>query len=513
MKIVVVEDENNSREGLVRLIGKLDSGYEVVGEADNGEEGIAIIERTKPDLVISDIQMPGMSGLEMLDSLRVKGFRHKMIILTGFSEFEYAHKAIKMSVSDYLEKPITVSDLSDALNKVKLQLIEQSQATSYQMETSGSVESLFIRMFDLKDEEADLQEELIRDVVGFSRGSTLQLAVFSHDSSPNSQHSSLKIELAEMWQKVSIGTVFGIPSSGWTACVVQMPEEGMDGLEFLNNNILPEIIKMGTEIVCCYGEVVELTNLKTNIEELLKLMKWSLLLGNSKAIRKEDIKLIDNKKLPYPSILESNCSRAIVSGKGEEIQKQFKIWIDEFANKKYDPLLTIDYCTRFVSYMLRLANDLHGFILPEPLQSNWFEHLRGVRTMPELISIMNEVESNLIAIDTLTEIPVNSLLVQKAVRMIQDRYVDGVTLDEIAGSLHVSTAYLSGQFNKEVGQPFSSYIRDLRLRKAKELLLGNGLRTFEIALRVGYPDPKYFSRVFKEATGMSPGEYQKFNSR
>ena len=80
MRIVVVEDEHNSREGLVRFIGKLDSSYEVIGEADNGAEGITVIERTKPDLVIADIKMPGMTGLEMLDTLRGKGCRHKTII-------------------------------------------------------------------------------------------------------------------------------------------------------------------------------------------------------------------------------------------------------------------------------------------------------------------------------------------------------------------------------------------------------------------------------------------------
>jgi two-component system response regulator YesN len=97
--------------------------------------------------------------------------------------------------------------------------------------------------------------------------------------------------------------------------------------------------------------------------------------------------------------------------------------------------------------------------------------------------------------------------------MIQERYADGLTLDEIADSLHVTTAYLSGQFTREVGQRFSTYIRDLRVRKAKELLLGSELKTFEIAQKAGYPDPKYFSRVFKEATGMTPGEYQKLNDR
>ena len=126
---------------------------------------------------------------------------------------------------------------------------------------------------------------------------------------------------------------------------------------------------------------------------------------------------------------------------------------------------------------------------------------------------MDEIALELAQIDTPSESPVYSLTVQKAVRIIQERYADGISLDEIAGMLHITPEYLSGQFNREVGRSFSSYIKELRLRKAKELLLGSELKAFEIALKVGYPDPKYFSRVFKEATGMTPGEYQRFNNQ
>jgi two-component system response regulator YesN len=163
--------------------------------------------------------------------------------------------------------------------------------------------------------------------------------------------------------------------------------------------------------------------------------------------------------------------------------------------------------------MLKLAGDVHGFMLPEPQQSEWQRLLRDIRSMGQFEQAMNRIIEALLAIDAPAETPLYSLLIQKAVRIVQEQYAEGITLDEIADNLHVTMAYLSGQFNKEVGRPFSVYIRELRLRKAKELLLGSELRTFEIAQQVGYPDPKYFSRVFKEATGMTPGEYQKLNAR
>ncbi|GMK37549.1 hypothetical protein PCCS19_06030 [Paenibacillus sp. CCS19] len=256
-----------------------------------------------------------------------------------------------------------------------------------------------------------------------------------------------------------------------------------------------------------------MSHLKRDMEELLELAKWSMVLGNKRPIRREDVSRLALRELPYPLLLEGKCSRAVVTASRQEIEKQFAHWVNEFKDVKYGPVLTIEYSIRFVSYMLKLAGDVHGFMLPEPLQSEWQRSLRDIRSIGQYEQAMNRIVEALCAIESPADAPQYSLLIQKAVRIVQEQYAEGITLDEIADNLHVTMAYLSGQFNKEVGRPFSVYIRELRLRKAKELLLGSELRTFEIAQQVGYPDPKYFSRVFKEATGMTPGEYQKLNAR
>lgn len=93
--------------------------------------------------------------------------------------------------------------------------------------------------------------------------------------------------------------------------------------------------------------------------------------------------------------------------------------------------------------------------------------------------------------------------------MVHEFYGDGITLNEIAGRLNMSQEYLGTQFHKETGEPFSLYIRNYRMAKAKELLIGTQLKQYEIAQRVGYTDAKYFARVFRECTGMSPAEYRK----
>lgn len=509
VRIVVVEDEQNAREGLIRLVGKLGSDYEVVGEAESGMAGLAVIERTRPDLVITDIKMPGMSGLEMLGLLKDKGFRHKAIILTGYSEFEYAHGALKLSVSDYLEKPITVTDLQESLEKVQQQW-QQDLVPSAAGEP-GALESYFYRLMDLSGEEAEQQEALIRSRLGLRDDMPLCMALFSYDDERDQPPSKMKELLEEEWKPAGAGFVMGIASRGMMLAIAQPPDTGFDPAKFIEERILSKLGKAGYRVVCSLDPMTRLSNLRKSMEELLELAKWSMIIGDRRAIRREDVARLSKIELPYPALLESQCSRAIVTANGEEIRRQFRNWADECKRVMYGPALKIEYSIRFISYMLKLAGDVHGFLLPEPLQSGWQKSLREIRTIRAFERVMQEMADELIKLDGPAEDPVYGLLIQRAVRIIQERYAEGVTLDEIADSLHVTTAYLSGQFNREVGQPFSAYIRELRLKKAKELLLGSSLKTFEIARKVGYPDPKYFSRVFKEATGMTPGEYQKFN--
>lgn len=115
MKIVIVEDEIRIREGLTKLISKLDDKYEVVGQAENGQTGLALICRENPDIIITDIKMPVMDGLQMLEEIQEKGLQIKTIVLSAYSEFEYARGAMRMGVKEYLVKPIAVTVFSETL--------------------------------------------------------------------------------------------------------------------------------------------------------------------------------------------------------------------------------------------------------------------------------------------------------------------------------------------------------------------------------------------------------------
>ena len=142
MKIIIVEDEKSIRNGLTKMLPKLSPDYEVMGAAKDGLEGYHRILDENPDLVIMDIQMPEMDGLTMLEKLREKGFQGKAVVLTAYSDFSYAKRAIELGIENYLLKPIKIDELKKTLEAVNLSL-RQEAGTRKMQEKLLSLEQIF----------------------------------------------------------------------------------------------------------------------------------------------------------------------------------------------------------------------------------------------------------------------------------------------------------------------------------------------------------------------------------
>lgn len=138
MKIVIVEDEVRIREGIHRLLTKTDPTFEVVGEAENGREGVALLLRERPDLALVDVRMPELDGIGMLEAVQAQGFKPMVIVLSAYSDFSYAQQAMKLGAREYLVKPIVVDELIGAVRRAKEALAQQTLARSG-MRTRGDV--------------------------------------------------------------------------------------------------------------------------------------------------------------------------------------------------------------------------------------------------------------------------------------------------------------------------------------------------------------------------------------
>lgn len=198
---------------------------------------------------------------------------------------------------------------------------------------------------------------------------------------------------------------------------------------------------------------------------------------------------------------------AVCAGELARIKKTAERFQNYLLHGPYSPGEIKDSCVRFLWALLNVAKEVGCIDTQELDQRDILDQVMGAKTLEQLRRPFRDVLNRIRIIPAETEGV--SLAVKKAQSMIHEFYADGITLSEIAGRLNMSQEYLGAQFHREVGEPFSVYIRNVRMSKAKELLIGTQLKQYEIALRVGYADAKYFARVFRECEGMSPAEYRK----
>ena len=168
MKIAVIEDEKPIREGLVHILNKISPEYQVVGSAENGAEGLILLEEEMPDLIMLDIQMPDMDGLQMLKEARARGIYTKVIILTAYSDFSYAKKAIELGIENYLLKPVNLTELKKTLEKIKEELFVEQRGKN-----SLSLEKILKDILDGEYEKNERLDAVLADNYGIIQGNSL----------------------------------------------------------------------------------------------------------------------------------------------------------------------------------------------------------------------------------------------------------------------------------------------------------------------------------------------------
>lgn len=258
----------------------------------------------------------------------------------------------------------------------------------------------------------------------------------------------------------------------------------------------------GITEVSCAG------HLREGYRQLEEHMDWSLSLGDGTLISCPEITRLQTEVCVYPIELENQMKISICAGDLPRVRKLAQQFHAYFSGIKiYTPGEIKDSYVRFLWSFLSIAKEVGHMDGQAVEQREVLDRVMSARTVWELRQPFEAVLSALCLPGR--EDGAVSLTVKKAQSMIHEFYSSGITLGEIANRLNISQEYLGAQFHKEVGEPFSVYIRNYRLSKAKELLIGTQFKQYEIAEKAGYTDAKYFARVFKECVGMSPAEYRK----
>lgn len=493
MRILIVEDEVKIRRGLAALIAK-QTDNEIVGEAKNGREGLELVLRTNPDLVITDVRMPEMDGLEMIEALQEKGVKAHCVILSGYSEFEYAKKAIRYGVDDYLLKPLAPEDILGLLDQMQEKVEQESR------QLSDTARRILLNRLSGTAQEGDAEADFAALKVKRDRAYYL-LAGYGWDTMPAERREWMeRVRMAESRKDYPDMHCCLFDETRELVCM--MPGEAVEA--FLKE-IRWYMERTGGKWAWALALVRDLNCLNETMRQIRTMYLYSQRSGQ--VVREAELDGFQAEPFSYPEELEGKIRIALYRENWDMFQQLTAEFQTYMGNEKFAPLQVREGYSRFVHRMLGWIEDAgkNTYEKLEPL--HFANRIGNVYTREEMNRILDEIVHELKSGMEHRE-NISNYAIKKAIAYIRIHYAENISLEEIADRLDITPEYLSSLFNREVGINFTVFLRDFRLSHAKRLLKGTNKKVYEIAQEVGYPDSKYFNRVFKENVGISPREFR-----
>ena len=498
MRIVLVEDENKTRNGILAMIRQFTS-HEVVGTAENGKEGAALVKEVKPDLIISDIRMPVMDGLEMLQQLYDENIHFNAILLTGYSDFEYARKALKLQVVDYLLKPLDVEDFLKNLNAAEARIYKTQN-------TRMSTEQMIGDYLEREDKET---EPLLNEMLHAGSRTELSLFLIAPRRLAVNRLKEMANCLRECIESLCIDNahVLTIPGEKRLLVLIAGTEKNRGLKNRFSLRVLPELDDIG-QSTCVYEKIQGIQNLGAAVKRMIEYLNYGFSLPEHTIIDEEIIGKIQYEPLKYPQNLENSVIRELRNGNKEKFIDYGKHFIQEVTESQANPEVIREYAIRMIANVFHVARDMKGYFNKEETVKAFTEAIILSDTRME---VRYQLEKFIYAFgnESGEEAFTENGLVMNAISYIRLHYGEDISLSDVARLCRVTPEYLSKIFYKETGINFSPFLQNFRISVAKRLLLNSDCKVYEIAEAVGFHDQKYFVKVFKKLCGITPSEYRK----
>lgn len=532
----MVEDESIVREGLRDNIPWQQYGYEFVGEASDGEMALPLIQKTKPDVLLTDIKMPFMDGLSLSKLVHQEFPEMKIIIISGYDDFEYARGAILVGAEQYLLKPITRAALQKALAELKTKIETEREQKNYQEKFQSEAREyeqfsrtdFFVKVFEGRMPVQDMYEEAAKlslkinapcyNILLFS----LQEKRTAEDRGTESEGFARKREeLLHYFIRYPENLVFrwnvntyGVLIKGSAA---QMQELGARCLENVDRICHPAEDLLDWYVAL--GEPVErLSLLAECYSKANHLFAYRFLRPQLHVFTVETMGRIVPEKEEGGSIRDIDPAKMeaelirdfLLQGARDEVADFVENYLlavgEALQSAMFRNYLTLHVYFAAVSYveslgcgreeLLRLLND--GGLTPEGQYD--------VDALPDYLCGLIERAMELRDRESDNQ---SKHILKKALTYIEENYSqESLSLNSVAGEVNVSANYFSAIFSRAMQVTFVEYVTGKRMDKAKRLLRQTQMHTGEIAMEVGYKDPHYFSFVFKKTQGCTPREYR-----
>lgn len=525
--VLLVDDEEEVIQAIMKKINWEGLGFSVIGYANNGLKALEMMEEFQPDVVMTDIKMPYMDGMELAGRIKAEYPATKILIFTGFDDFEYAKEAVHLEVEEYILKPVNSVEMINVFTQMKIKLdqeiSEKRNAQTLQRYYMESLPLLQANFYSTLIEGRIREEELSKYISDYqiSLDGPYFCCLVIHTSANHipegmnpmllttSVQKQAQERLGEKWRAkcfTYLGNTVLIAQLHTENEVSELTDEG-DRFCRYARRMIGAVVTVGIGEVC--QNILELSQSFSGAREAVS---YRGIYGATRAINIREIapqETIDSGNAGEEAL--TNLFKMIRLGSEEETVQA----VNQYWKQLSIPHVSLQQhhiaVMEMVSALYRFAGNNEIEMEGEPFSENMGElYAKLLDLEPETLrkwlqdTCLSFREKLFWARSRSTK-----SFVLKAMEYVREHYADeDISLDQVCEVLGVSSSYFSTIFKKETGNSFIGYLTDYRMEQAARMLIGTNEKSYIIAKQVGYSDPNYFSYVFKRKYGVSPSKYR-----
>lgn len=519
LSAIIADDEILSIKMMENILDWDSLDIRIVGTAQNGLEALMLCHRENPNIIITDIKMPNLNGLEFIKKARVTNPEAEFILISAYADFDYVKKAIELGCSNYILKPVDEFELEQTLKKIIAKIsdkktaeknaeknrIEHDRQVIYRYMSTGanplsagkSADRLGLNMKSYALFSFNLTDQSMNDYIE----NGLQL---------DAQMPFIMDRMSFVMEEFGRCVLFDYKDYAWTAILSgDYPEEWLPACASKMIDLFAEEIHMEIH-VCFSSRGFRLDELPQLYNRLVHLSRYSSYIGDERVLG-YSYNIVETRFQQVDFLAYTKqLAEALHQNEAEEAVRIVEEVL--LLSCKSDPTslhLFIDFnYNAFCAIREKLIEE-HK-LTEEYKEILYLSHkdISDISTVDEMSRFMNRILQLLSMQNPQKARPRYSALVDAGIRYLGENYDRNLSLEEICAELSVSKNYFSYLFKRETGWNLWAYLTEIRLDKSKELLRTTDYKSYEIAYMVGYDNPSYFSKLFKKCTGQTPNEYR-----
>ena len=507
MKVLIVDDELDVLQGLIHIIDWENLGFTICGTASNGTDAFQKIQIFKPDLVLLDIRMPGMNGIEIIRQCQDTTCKSHFIILSGYSDFHYAQDALKLGADNYLIKPVDENELTASVRKTALSIQEaRHKAQTFHQYKEKARDAIILGLitgqskpseYDLADLNLMADQYMVVLYERYNQNFSQEYWSFADLMRVSNQNNSSYDTLTINDQKIML--LKGTASIHRFCHILEYYSQGTQKGSPLDSIFLiyGRPVQYPNEIPLSYQDATQLLHRRFFCEESQHTLCYKEL--PARELLSSHVTELEK----YPSVLAGyiqSHNRSMLAQTLMELEKLLYFSNDSIINLKHS---LID---AFLQVKQIITQTFPQIDIPFPGGATLIDYVMNKYYLYEIIQFFSEqFEMCIKAIGNSS----SENIMDDILYYIEHNFSQNLKLESIAPLFGYNSSYLGKLFTQKAGENFNTYLDKVRIEKAKELLLDKQYRIYEISDLTGYKNPDYFYKKFKKYVGMTPAEYRK----